>query len=436
MTDLIIRNARIALPDGSLLEGDLACTQGKISKISAQLDMQARESIDAQGKTLLPGAIDPQVHFREPGNEHKEDLGSGSRAAVHGGVTSFLEMPNTSPPTTTQAALDEKLVRAAKKCVANYGFFIGATPDNLEVLNTVSPVCGIKIFMGASTGSLLVNKEKDLENIFAHGSRLIAVHAENEQRINERQVEFSDRDTAETHSLIRDNECALLASELALKLSNRYQRRLHILHLSTKEEVALLRQDKPEWVSAEAIPNHLLLNVEDYHTQGALVQMNPPIRTREDNEALWQGLHDGIIDIIATDHAPHTLEEKQQPYPKTPSGMPGVETSLPLMLTQMQAGRCTLKEVLQWMCSGPAELYNIKNKGRLIEGWDADLTLVDLGNKKPVRNEDMFSKCGWSAYAGWDLTGWPQYTIVGGQIVYDNGTIRDGVLGQALQFSE
>jgi dihydroorotase len=206
LTDLIIRNARIALPDGSLLEGDLACTQGKISKISAQLDLQARESIDAQGKTLLPGAIDPQVHFREPGNEHKEDLGSGSRAAVHGGVTSFLEMPNTSPSTTTQAALDEKLARASKKCVANYGFFIGATPDNLEVLNTASPVCGIKIFMGSSTGSLLVNKEKDLENIFAHGSRLIAVHAENEQRINERQAEFSGSHTPETHSLIRDNE--------------------------------------------------------------------------------------------------------------------------------------------------------------------------------------------------------------------------------------
>jgi dihydroorotase len=343
-------------------------------------------------------------------------------------------MPNTSPSTTNQAALDEKLARAATKCVANYGFFIGATPDNLEALNTVSPACGIKIFMGSSTGSLLVNEKKDLENIFAHGERLIAVHAEDEARINSRIAEFTGRTDPEAHSEIRDNECARLATELALELSKKYERRLHILHLSTKEEVAMLRADKPDWVTAEAIPNHLLLNVADYKTQGAFVQMNPPIREQADNEALWSGLHDNVIDIIATDHAPHTLAEKKKPYPETPSGMPGVETSLPLMLTEMKKGRCTLAEILKWMCYGPAKCYRIPNKGRILEGWDADLSLVDLDNSKPVLNEEVFSKSGWSAYAGRELFGWPQYTVVGGQLVFKKGKIIEGILGRPLTY--
>jgi len=413
LSSLIIRNARIAASDGTLTDGDVYCVDQRIEKIAPGIETNADTEIDANGLTLLPGAIDPQVHFREPGNEYKEDLGTGSRAAVRGGVTSFLEMPNTSPSTTNQAALDEKLARAATKCVANYGFFIGATPDNLEALNTVSPACGIKIFMGSSTGSLLVNKKKDLENIFAHGERLIAVHAEDEARINSRIAEFTGRTDPEAHSEIRDNECARLATELALELSKKYERRLHILHLSTKEEVAMLRADKPDWVTAEAIPNHLLLNVADYKTQGAFVQMNPPIREQADNEALWSGLHDNVIDIIATDHAPHTLAEKKKPYPETPSGMPGVETSLPLMLTEMKKGRCTLAEILKWMCYGPAKCYRIPNKGKILEGWDADLTLVDLDNSRPVLNEEVFSKSGWSAYAGRELFGWPQYTVVG-----------------------
>ena len=434
MSSLIIRNARIASTDGSLTDGDVYCVDHRIEKIAASIDKNAKSEIDASGLTLLPGAIDPQVHFREPGNEHKEDLGTGSRAAVRGGVTSFLEMPNTSPSTTNQAALDEKLARAASKCVANYGFFIGATPDNLEALNSVDPACGIKIFMGSSTGSLLVNEEKDLDRIFGNGDRLIAVHAEDEARINARMAEFAGRTDPEAHSEIRDNECARLATALALKLSKKYQRRLHILHLSTREEVAMLRADKPDWVTAEAIPNHLLLNVSDYKKQGAFVQMNPPIRQPEDNEALWSGLHDNIIDIIATDHAPHTFEEKKLPYPKTPSGMPGVETSLPLMLTEMKSGRCTLAEVLKWMCYGPARCYRIPNKGEILEGWDADLALVDLETTHPVLNEEVFTKSGWSAYAGRELTGWAQHTIVGGQIVFSKGKIIEGILGRPLTY--
>lgn len=435
MYSLLIHNARIAQPDGNTISGDVACKHGRIDRIDPQINAPAQETLDAQGRLLLPGVIDPQVHFREPGNEHKEDLGSGSRAAVAGGVTSFLEMPNTAPATIDQGALDDKLSRAAQKSVANYGFFIGATPHNVDALNSVNPVCGIKIFMGSSTGSLLVNRRDDLERIFANGDRLIAVHAEDETRINARLKQFAGRTDTAVHSEIRDNQCAVLATELALELSIQYQRRLHILHLSTHEEVDILRRNKPEWVTAETIPNHLFLNVADYERLGSLVQMNPPIRQPQDNAALWQGLHDGVIDFIATDHAPHTLEEKRQPYPKSPSGMPGVQTSLPLILTRYAAGDCSLAEVLRWMSSGPAQAYGLIGKGQIGEGWDADLTLVDMDAVRPVKNEEMFSKARWSPYAGRELTGWPICTVVGGQIAFEKGAIRDGVRGQALRYS-
>jgi len=434
LSRLLIRNARVARPDGSTFDGDALCEDGRIARLAPVIDVKSDESIDAQGKLLLPGVIDPQVHFREPGKEYKEGLGSGSRAAVHGGVTSFLEMPNTDPSTTTQAALDDKLARAAKKSVANYGFFIGATADNLDVLNSATPTCGIKIFMGASTGSLLVDRPEDLERIFANGTRLIAVHAEDEARIRARKAQFAGRTDYAVHSEIRDSECALKATELALALSKKYRRRLHILHLSTKEEAELLRRDKPAWVTAEVIPNHLFLNTGDYATLGARAQMNPPIRAKEDNAVLWAALKDGVIDFIATDHAPHTLEEKNQPYPKSPAGMPGVETSLPLLLTEMAAGRCTLADIQKWMCWGPAAAYDIPNKGKILEGWDADLTLVDMNAVKPVRNEDMFTKVRWSPFAGRVLTGWPVYTIVNGRVVFDNGRVRDGVFGRPLRF--
>jgi dihydroorotase len=432
---LLIHNARIARPDGSVFEGDLACDGGTIARIDASLTAPARESIDANGQLLLPGVIDPQVHFREPGAPHKEDIGSGSRAAVSGGVTSFLEMPNTNPPTIDQTALDDKLARAAQTSVANYGFFIGATATNLDELNTASPTCGIKIFMGASTGDLLVDDPADLERIFANGERLIAVHAESEKRIQERRAMLAERRDPAVHSEIRDNQCALAATVLALELSNRYRRRLHILHMSTHEEVELLRAHKPPWVTAEVVPNHLFLNVNDYANQGTRVQMNPPLRQPEDNTALWQGLCDGIIDFIATDHAPHTLAEKQQPYPQSPSGMPGVETSLPLLLTQMVAGRCTLAQIQQWMCYGPAMAYGIANKGKILEGWDADMTLVDLHERRRVRDDTLFTRVGWSPYSGWELTGWPVYTIVGGQIAFDRGRIGNHVHGHPLQFA-
>ena len=440
MFDLIIRNANVLQPGGTTVPADVACHRGKIEQITATSGINGRETIDARGLLLLPGVIDPQVHFREPGATHKEDLSSGSRAAVRGGVTSFLEMPNCNPPTTNQAQLDWKLASAERRSVANFGFFIGASKDNLKALNTAHPACGIKIFMGTSTGDLLIDDEDLLDTIFATGDRLIAVHAEDETRIRERSSLFlgagNDRPSYEIHSQIRDPETALVATQRAVRLSKKYGRRLHILHLSTAEEVDFLRLEKPPQVSCEVVPNHLFLSSDDYHQLGSRVQMNPPVRAPENAPALWQGLLDGVIDIIATDHAPHTAEEKRQPYPLSPSGMPGVETSLPLMLTEVAGGKCTLQQIQEWMSHGPARLYGIPDKGLIAEGFDADLTLVDLERYRPVVNEEIFSRAGWSPYSGRQLTGWPVYTIVNGRVVFDHGEIRPGIYGQALNFTE
>lgn len=435
--DLLIRNAELLVPEGDPWRGDVWVQDGIIAQMDRSIAPEGvARVIEAEGKTLMPGVIDPQVHFREPGREYKEDLQTGSWACARGGVTSFLEMPNTDPLTINQAALDDKLARAASKCVVNYGFFIGATVDNLKDLQTVQGACGIKIFMGSMHGPLLVDDQAALERIFAETDPkfLIAVHAEDLSRIHARKATFAGQTDVTIHSQIQDEESALIASQRALDLSTRYQHRLHILHLSTGLEVQLLRQHKPAWVTAEVTPQHLLLSTADYARLGSLVQMNPPLRDPDNNEQLWQGLRDGILDCIATDHAPHTLEEKAQPYPGSPSGMPGVETALPLMLTAAQQGRCRLAQVVQWMCEAPARLYGIPNKGRLQVGYDADLVLVDLHTPKPVRREEVLSKCGWNPFEGWELVGWPQVTVVGGQIAFSEGKVDPTVRGKALQF--
>ena len=435
VNSLLIRHARILLADGTWLMGDVLVRDEHIVEIAANITTtEVSREIDATGLVLLPGVIDPQVHFREPGLEHKEDLTTASRACAKGGVTSFLEMPNTVPLTITQAALDDKLDRAAQKSIVNYGFFIGATPANLPDILTATPACGIKIFMGSAHGDLLVSTAEALEPIFAKGSRLIAVHAEDQARINQRKLEFAGSKDPAVHSQIQDNQAALNATQLALGLSKKYQRRLHILHLSTAEEVELLRQDKPAWVTAEVTPQHLMLNTDAYATIGTLAQMNPPLRSHHDNEVLWAGLLDGTIDFIATDHAPHTLAEKGRGYPNTPSGMPGVETSLPIMLTQAVAGKCSIEQVSNWMSTAVAKAYNIPNKGSISIGYDADLVLVDVENYHLIERKDIVSKCGWSPFEGWNLTGYPVYTIVNGNIVYEKGEIRSEIKGKALKF--
>lgn len=443
---LWIRQASMLQPDGTLLTGDMAVRSGKILAIGKSLSAAAAEDVEleAEGLVLLPGAIDPQVHFRDPGLTHKEDLHTASRACARGGVTSFLEMPNTKPLTTTQETLNAKLALAAEKSLVNYGFFMGATPQNLPDLREANPTPGIKIFMGSMHGDLLVDVEEKLEPIFAQGSRLIAVHAEDQGRIAQRRQDFLDRFgdqlTVAQHSEIQDEQAALNATQLALKLSKKYQRRLHILHLSTGIEAELLRQEKSDWVTAEVTPQHLLLNTLDYDRLNTLAQMNPPLRSPRNNDVLWQALLDGVIDFIATDHAPHTLGEKSQPYPHSPSGMPGVETSLPLMLTQAKQGRCSLAQVARWMSTAVAEAYQIPNKGKLELGYDADLVLVDWEHYKTVQREDLQTKCGWSPFEGWSLTGWPVVTIVQGQIVYNDRLepaqrFNDQVRGVALTFS-
>ncbi len=424
----------MVLDDGTLYAGDLLCRDGRIAQIDRTLDVEADRRIDGQGKVLLPGVIDPQVHFREPGKEYKEDLQTGSWACARGGVTSFLEMPNTVPTTTTQERLQDKLDRAASKCVVNYGFFIGATADNIEVLQKAHPSCGVKIFMGASTGDLLVDDPQALERIFKEVPRLIAVHAEDEARIKARTVQFAGRTDAHVHSELRDNECARLATAQALMLSKRYRRRLHILHMSAAEELALLKADKPAWVTAEVTPQHLFLSTAAYDTIGMRAKQNPPIRSEADRQAMWTGLRSGLIDLIATDHAPHLLSEKDQEYAKAPAGMPGVETSLPLMLTAVHRGEATLAEVVRWMSAAPARAYAIPNKGRIAPGYDADLVLVDLENFAPVRPETLATRSAWSPFAGWSLTGWPQLTIVGAQIAFEDGQVVTETRGSALTF--
>ena len=432
---LLIRHARILLPGGEWLLGDVLVQDERIVEIAAEITTTGvTREIDATGLVLLPGVIDPQVHFREPGLEHKEDLTTASRACAKGGVTSFLEMPNTKPLTITQAALDDKLQRAAQKSIVNYGFFIGATPANLPDVRSATPTCGIKVFMGSAHGDLLVDTAAALEPIFAQGDRLIAVHAEDQARINQRKQAFAGTTDPAVHSQIQDDIAALNATKLALELSIKYQRRLHILHLSTAIEAEYLRQHKPAWVTAEVTPQHLLLNTDAYANIGTLAQMNPPLRSHHDNEVLWAALLDGTIDFIATDHAPHTLEEKAKGYPNTPSGMPGVETSLPVMLTQAVAGKCTIEQVSNWMSTAVAQAYHIPNKGSIEVGFDADLVLVDIENYHLVERKDLETKCGWSPFEGWNLTGYPVYTIVNGNVVFEQGTIHSEFKGKALKF--
>jgi dihydroorotase len=433
---LLIRNAQVLMSDDRLAVADVLVEQGRIVAVERELaapDGEFRE-INAEGLTLLPGVIDPQVHFREPGLEYKEDLFTASCACAQGGVTSFLEMPNTKPLTTTQAALDQKLALAAQKCLVNYGFFIGATEENLPDLREANPTCGIKIFMGSMKGPLLVDDEAALDAIFREGDRLIAVHAEDRTRIEQRREQFAGITDVAVHSQIQDNEAALIATKRALRFSKTYRRRLHILHMSTGEEALLLREDKPEWVTAEVTPQHLLLNTSAYAEIGSKAQMNPPLKSARDNEILWDALRDGVIDFIATDHAPHTLEEKARTYPNTPSGMPGVATSLPLMLTQAMAGRCSVAQVARWMSTNPAKGYGIANKGQIAPGYDADLVLVDLETYRTVEAKNLSSKCGWSPFEGWSLTGFPRFTIVGGQVVLDDGQLDTSIRGQALSF--
>jgi dihydroorotase len=436
-TPILIKNARCVSSNG-IVQQDVLIKDGKIAHLGQIKDSLAEKLIDGTHLYLLPGALDPQVHFRDPGLTHKEDLRTGSMAAAAGGVTSFFDMPNTKPSTITIDAMAERKKAAAEKCVVNYNFFIGATNTNLDVLNKVENVPGIKIFMGSSTGDLLVSDTKDLETIFGNGSRLIAVHAEDDEIINAAKEIYKNSTDFNHHQFVRPADAALKATTLAVELSIKYQRRLHILHMTTLDEVRYLEIQKSKApISAEVCPQHFLLSAPYvYEKLGAYAQMNPPIRDNHHGEALWSGLVRGVIDCIATDHAPHTHAEKAKPFGQAPSGMPGVETSLPMLLDRANRGLCKLEDVVKWMCEKPVELYKVMNKGHIREGYDADLVLVDMAKKRKIENGKLWTKVNWSPFHGWTTQGWPVITFVNGNIVFQDGEIDESVKGREILINE
>ena len=429
---LLISGATCVLPTGQA-RVDLLIENGKILGIDPPQGASVDETIRADDLVVIPGVVDDQVHFRDPGLTHKEDLHTATRACAKGGVTSFLEMPNTKPTTTTCDRLVEKLMLASEKCLVNYGFYIGATPANLDELKTAKRTPGIKIFIGSSTGDLLVDDQQALERIFAETTLPICAHCEDEATVRANSLRLGGGSKYEDHSQIRDEAAAVIATKRALDLAIRHRHRFHVLHVSTAAETELLR-DPQGLITAEACPHHLFFNIDDYERLGSLVQMNPSIKTSADNEGLWRALKDGRIQVIATDHAPHTLEEKQQPYPKSPSGLPAVENSLALMLDCVNAGICSLESVVHWMCDAPARVWDMVGKGRIAEGYDADLVLIDLGKKQTVRNENQQTKCCWSPWDGVTLQGWPVRTIVGGKTVFLDGNFDESIRGTEISF--
>jgi len=428
----LIRNATVVLPQETLRTSVLV-EDGKIAAVDAAVHAQADEVVDAAGLHLIPGVIDDQVHFREPGLTHKEDLYTASRACAKGGVTSFLEMPNTRPATTTVEALHAKLSLAAEKSLVNYGFYIGATTTNLAELQQAARTPGIKIFIGSSTGDLLVDEQQSLEAIFAETSLPICAHCEDETTVRANAARLAGTTDVADHSRIRDHQAAIIATRRAIDLARRHNHRFHVLHVSTGDETELLA-DHGNVITAEACPHHLVFSVDDYARLGTLVQMNPSLKTRQDNERIWQALLDGRIQVIATDHAPHTLEEKRQQYPKSPSGLPAVENSLALMLNEVHRGRCTLEQVVGWMCDAPARVWDMVGKGRIEVGYDADLVLVDLNKSATILNEQQETKARWSPWHGETLTGWPVRTWVLGREVFRDGQIDDSVRGSEVQY--
>jgi len=435
--DLLVRGGTLVTPSG-IAEGDVGIRGGKIAAIGALPGARAASVIEARGLHVLPGLIDTQVHFREPGLNHKEDLATGTAAAAMGGITAVFEMPNTKPTTATAEALQEKLDLAHGRTHTDHAFFVGATGANaveLATLERLPGTPGVKIFMGASTGDLLVDDDVRIAETLAHGFRRVAVHAEDEARLRDRRFIAESGGGAVLHPEWRDAESARLATERLLALARKAGRRIHVLHVTTAEEVPLLAAAK-DVATMEVTPQHLLLaGPEAYERLGAYAQMNPPIRDKRHQEALWRAIADGVVDVIGSDHAPHTKEEKAKPYPQSPSGMPGVQTTVPLMLNAVNRGRLTLTRLVDLLAHGPQRIYGIAGKGRLALGYDGDLTIVDLKRTERIEASWLKSKCGWSPFEGETVQGWPVATIVRGHVA-----MRDAELGPAIgapvRFSE
>ena len=438
MSDLLIQNATMLLPETTVV-GDLLIENGIISAIQPGGGLVANDdvrTIDATGLHLLPGLIDPQVHFRDPGQPEKEDLYTGSCAAASGGITSFLDMPNNVPSQTTLQSMHEKIATGNRRCVTNFGFFIGATESNVDELKkavgtpespiAIPGICGIKIFMGSSTGDLLVNDSDALHEIFTNTAGLIAVHAEDETRMDERKKLIEGRTDMAAHAEWRDDETAMIATKRAVAYAQETGHRLHVLHLTSGIEAdwlngltSLYGNGEDAHITTEVLPQHLTYDERDVERLGTRLKMNPPIRYQKDKQTLWNRLHDGTIACIATDHAPHTLESKAKGFPSAPSGMPGVETSLPIMLTHASRGACTIEQVVKWMSFNVAECYGMIGKGRLEQGFDGDITLVDMTTERMVDDANTWTTVGWSPFHGMKLVGWPTLTVVGGVPVFE-----------------
>lgn len=436
--DLILHGGVCMTPSGRTA-ADVGVSGGRIAAIGDLSGAAAESRFDAAGLHVLPGVIDTQVHFREPGMEHKEDLESGTRGAVMGGVTGVFEMPNTSPNTDNAEAIADKLSRAAGRAWCDHAFFVGATSENAEALGTLEKlpgVCGVKIFMGSSTGNLLVADDATLERVLTHSRRRCAIHAEDEARLIERFPIAEDGGDPTFHPKWRDETAAMNATQRIVALARKTGHPVHVLHISTAEEIEFLGHHK-DVATVEATPQHLTLAAPGcYEEIGTLAQMNPPIRDAHHRDGLWKGIAAGIVDVIGSDHAPHTREEKAADYPRSPSGMPGVQTLVPIMLDHVNAGRLTLERFVDLTSAGPQRLYNIAGKGRLAVGYDADFTVVDLGAKREITNSWMACKAGWTPYDGRTVTGWPIATIIRGNIVMREDELLAKPVGKPVKFVE
>jgi len=432
--NLIIKNGSCYI-DGKLVKIDVALSGNKIKKIG-KIDEGKSKIYDASDKLVLPGIIDTQVHFREPGSTDAEDLESGSRAAVLGGVTSLFEMPNTNPPTSNLIEFDKKLKLAKQRMHSNYAFYFGATPDNIEQLSNLKGLkgcCGIKLFAGSSTGKLLVDKEADIEKVISNSDRIVSIHSEDEEILNLRK-RFIKKGNVHSHADWRNAECAISSTRRVVKIAERYNKRIHVLHVSTKEEVDFLAMHKKN-ITFETTPQHLTLYAPDcYDKLGTYAQMNPPLRTKDHYDRLWMAIKNDIVDVLGSDHAPHLKKNKDKEYPESPSGMPGVQTIFPIMLDHVNNGKLSLEKLIKLMCENPCRIFGIKNKGFIKEGYDADLTIVDNNKVQTIKNEMIASKCGWTPFNNYKVKGFPVGTIVNGNLVMLEGKIISKAQGQPLDF--
>ncbi|MGE5476647.1 MAG: dihydroorotase [Bacteroidales bacterium] len=434
--DLILKGGIAVTPNGRE-QTDIAVQDGRIVAIGGLSGASAASEIDVSGLHVLPGVIDTQVHFREPGLEHKEDLATGTAAAAMGGVVAVFEMPNTKPGTTTDVELRDKLTRAQGRTWTDHAFFLGAAADNVAHLaewERIPGCAGIKVFMGSSTGSLLVSDDETLGRVLAQGYRRVAVHCEDEARLIARKAIAEEAGHPRAHHVWRDAQTALIATQRLIKLAEAARRRVHVLHVTTADEMAFLAGHK-DLATVETTPQHLTLAApECYEQLGTYAQMNPPIREAHHREALWKAIADGTVDVLGSDHAPHTRDEKDKPYPQSPSGMTGVQTLVPLMLDHVNAGRLSLERFVDLTSAGPARIYNLAGKGRIALGYDADFTLVDMKAERVITNQWIVSRCGWTPFDGTRVTGWPVGTVVRGNPVMMDGQLVGDPIGKPVRF--